>query len=42
MIPTTDEIHAVLAIYGHPCHVPMCVAFGQLFPSLNDSIVDYT
>src|SRR5262249_40502706 len=27
MIPTTDEIHAVLAIYCHPCHVPMRVAF---------------
>src|SRR5215467_11134060 len=40
MIPTSDEVHTVLAIYCHPCYVPMRVALGQLFPSLNDSIVD--
>jgi hypothetical protein len=40
MIPTTDEVYAVLAIDCYPCYVPMCVALGQLFPSLNDCIVD--
>ncbi len=38
MIPATDEVHAVLAIHCHPCHVSMRVALGQLFPSLNDRI----
>src|SRR5262245_37559702 len=35
MIPATDEVHTVLTIYCHPCHVPVRVALGQLFPSFN-------
>jgi hypothetical protein len=40
MIPATDEVHAVLAIHGYPGHVPVRIAFGQLFPSLYDCIID--
>ena len=35
-----DEIHAVLAVDGHPRHVAVSVALGQLLPSLDDGILD--
>ncbi len=40
VVPAADEVHTVLPVNGHPCHIPMHVALGQLLPSLDHGIHD--
>ena len=40
VVPTADEVHAVLTVHRHARHVPVRIPCGQLLPSLDNGIRD--